>query len=417
MAGISDLGPDFQKVLKFLSGSSKANWTLGRSSLSGRGLFAAEPIKSGDLILSNSPLVIGPRADCTSKYFCTICYEIRDSCFRCDKCQLLVCSNECKESKIHNVECSFITEKWKQKPKLENHTDALTKNLIHLHFLLLTEEQKSILNIFQRSKTKNSTEELQELLNKYTVPQEHVELIDIVNSVLKINSFRIGHEENKIQLRGLYPLSALLNHSCVPNTRNIFEKDYTMKIYAAKDIKAGEEILTCYTGLLWSTPARRMQLYKMKGFWCFCKRCGDRSEMGTNLASLKCPNRECSGMLLPETPVDPRTDWNCDNCNTKISANHVGTIQSVLGSLIGTLNLDDEIQLESSVLERLSSFVPYSSHIFVDLRLRLSLKIGFVKGLKIKGRLNRVLILLYTNICKTNKNNFYRKMLLFIANS
>lgn len=43
----------------------------------------------------------------------------------------------------------------------------------------------------------------------------------------------------------IFPTCALMNHSCVPNIRCIFDQGY-LRVYTGKSIKQGEEILNCY---------------------------------------------------------------------------------------------------------------------------------------------------------------------------
>lgn len=362
------------------------NWSIKKSDLGGRGLFTTKLIKKGSLIFDNKPLVIGPRVDNVIGLYCTVCYKISDHIFKCDNnvCLMQLCSKECKIALEHKQMCDFITKNWIPKSNYKR-SETLCRVQIYLKFLLL--EDKNLLNILQKSETTLNFQEIDDLYYKYDVPDEQRNFMSVINSILKINSFRIASnpQDRKILLRGLYPLSSFLNHSCVPNTRNIFQKDYTMSVFATKDIKAGEEILTCYTGFLWSTPARRCQIYKTKKFWCKCRRCDDRTEMGTNLSALKCINKNCVGILLPVLPTDPRTDWNCDNCETRVPANRICVVQSALGSLVGTLDLDERFHLETVVLERLAKLIPYCSHIFVDLRLRLAIRVGS-EGMKLNGK-------------------------------
>lgn len=366
---------------------SQRSWTIKKSILGGRGLFAKERIERGSLIFENKALAIGPRTDAANEEFCTSCFKICD-CYKCDKCMLLICSNECESSFHHSQVCDYIITTWTRKFNTELNLDKLGGALIFLHFLLLDERKKSLLNIFQRCSSTSNMNEFDILISNFDIPEEQIEFMLAVNSIIKINSFRIANSSDNTQvklipLRGVYPLSSFLNHSCVPNTRNIFKSYDTMAVYATKDIEIGDEIVTCYTGLLWSTPAR-CQLFKTKGFWCKCERCLDRNEMGTKLSALKCLDKDCVGVLLPVSPTDPRSDYDCDNCGTVIPVDRVCVVQSALGSLVGCLDLDDQFRLETLVLERLAKFVPYSSHIFVDLRLRLALRIGCT-GLKLNG--------------------------------
>lgn len=364
---------------------SQRNWVIKGSPLGGRGVFATKHIPRGSLIFINRPLVIAPRSDCANKTYCTVCYKLYDACSKCDKCKLLMCSEQCESSSDHGILCAFIANNWTPKPGRECYSETLASAVIYLRFILLESEQKQFLNLLQ-NKYNCKDDELEALRSTWAIPEEQLRFMSLVNPIIKINSFRLScnPRERTVPLRGLYPFSSFLNHSCVPNTRNIFRKDYTMSVYATRDIDVGEEILTCYTGLLWCTPARRCQLYKTKKFWCKCERCEEGTEMGTNLSALKCLDKECVGVLLPISPTDPATDWTCDNCHGRVDASRISVVQNVLGSLVGTLDLDDQFRLETFVLERLAKFVPYSSHIFVDLRLRLALRIG-VTGIKLNG--------------------------------
>lgn len=378
---------------------SVRNWVIEKSSLGGRGVFASKKIQRGSLIFENRPLVVAPRADTVNKTYCIVCYKLHDTCYMCDKCRLLMCSEQCESSSNHEVLCAFIANNWTPKPKCDGNTEITNSAVILLRFMLLEDERKYLLELLQKSKIYFKDCELETLSSTWNIPEGQLRFMSLVNSVIKINSFRIScnPQDKTVPLRGLYPLSSFMNHRCVPNTRNIFKKDYSMAVYASKDIDVGEEIVTSYTGLLWSTPARRCQLYKTKKFWCKCKRCEDRTEMNTILSALKCLDKVCVGVLLPDSATDPGTEWKCDNCHTKVDSSKIRAIQSVLGSLVGTLDLDDKFRLETLVLEKLAKFVPYSSHIFVDLRLRLALRIGFT-GLKLNGiyNINSVLWLLIT---------------------
>lgn len=374
-------------LMEYLEESADPIWTIKQSPISGRGLFATQTIKNGTLIFKNKPLIIAARADRAGDTYCSVCYKISDTCYNCEKCFLVICCEECKSSPEHNAECNFIINNWKPKSGCDKHSDILKIMQIYLRFLLLPDKQKQLLSILQKSTSDSKIAELELLCSRYEIPDKHISFIKLIHSIIKINSFRIASnpDNNKIPLRGLYPLSAFLNHCCLPNTRNVFDTDYTMAVYATKDIGIGEEIVTCYTGILWCTPARRCQLYKTKQFWCTCARCKDNTETGTKLSALKCFKKECVGILLPMSPLDPRAEWSCDNCGSKFLPEKVNAIQSILGSLVGSLDLDDQFRLEPAILARLANFIPYTNHIFIDLRLRLVLKIGFTQGLKLNG--------------------------------
>lgn len=67
----------------------------------------------------------------------------------------------------------------------------------------------------------------------------------------------------------------LTNHSCIPNTRQVFTSDKRLMFIAVKPIAKGEELTTSYCPLLWATPLRITFLFKTKHFICNCPRCQD----------------------------------------------------------------------------------------------------------------------------------------------
>lgn len=107
--------------------------------------------------------------------------------------------------------------------------------------------------------------------------------------------------------------------------------------------------------------------------------------MGTKLSALKCFLKRCNGVILPSVPLNPNTEWFCDCCGTIELPEKVSVVQSILGSLVGTLNLDGRLNLESPVLKKLDRFVPHTNHILVDLRLRLASNLGNSEGVQMNG--------------------------------
>ncbi|CAK1602878.1 unnamed protein product [Parnassius mnemosyne] len=375
-----------------LETSQNPLWIIQKSDFGGRGLFARKRIHKGELILTNKPLATGPRYSDSNISFCSYCYETSDENKSCEKCGLLMCLENCNVSQMHQEECKFISTYWK--PKSRKFLSILGRIRIYIQLFLLSSEKREILLHLQHD-TSSTFQDLESIFSCFHIPKDHIEFMKTMHSILKINSFRIpsNNREKTIRLCGLYPLAAFLNHSCVPNTRNIFKKDKTMEVYASRDIEIGEEILSCYTSLLWCTPVRRYQLHISKNFWCKCSRCNDATEMGTKLSALKCFIKECAGALLPQHPINPTTDWCCDTCHAKVPITQINFLQSIIGSLVRILSEEEDIDQQNVVLKRLESFLPSYSHIFLDLDFKRALKLGYDGGLKLKGILETSSIL------------------------
>jgi hypothetical protein len=72
---------------------------------------------------------------------------------------------------------------------------------------------------------------------------------------------------------GIFPKMAKINHSCKPNAVSVYsEPQGTRIIWAARDIKKGEEITITYVPLLQTTEQRREGLANY-GFHCECEVC------------------------------------------------------------------------------------------------------------------------------------------------
>ena len=73
---------------------------------------------------------------------------------------------------------------------------------------------------------------------------------------------------------GVFPKYSKFNHSCIPNTENVWnEETSSRELRAIKSIKAGDEIMFSYIGAFCQDRnERREELYKFH-FHCMCEAC------------------------------------------------------------------------------------------------------------------------------------------------
>lgn len=108
--------------------------------------------------------------------------------------------------------------------------------------------------------------------------EEQLALMRRTCGVFNTNSFEVvvvRDDDRAVSLRGLYPMGALQNHCCVPNTRHHFDNRQLLHVSATLPIATGEELTMSYTDLLWDTRSRRRFLRATKHFSCDCNRCSD----------------------------------------------------------------------------------------------------------------------------------------------
>lgn len=143
-----------------------------------------------------------------------------------------------------------------------------------------------------------------------------------IAAILDTNAFEIRHQHRNIKVRGLYPMAAMIAHSCVPNTAHTFNEDFEFVLIATVDIAKGSPIYTTYGQTLQGTLQRRQHLRQNKYFECFCERCGDPTELSTFAGSFNC-TRCNNGKMIPENPFEDTAPWKCSACECEIPAKQV----------------------------------------------------------------------------------------------
>ena len=77
------------------------------------------------------------------------------------------------------------------------------------------------------------------------------------------------------RLLGLYPLAAMINHSCLANAVRVFGglDNSVMIVHSSSAIAKGEEIVWSYIPPTQPLPQRQLALQQLYKFTCYCKRC------------------------------------------------------------------------------------------------------------------------------------------------
>ncbi|XP_011703599.1 PREDICTED: protein msta, isoform B isoform X2 [Wasmannia auropunctata] len=354
------------------------SWIVDRSPLGGRGVFATRDIRAGELIFTDVPLLIGPR--CHKKYLpmCVVCYKSDCALFPCDHgCGLPICSAECENSAVHvQGECKFLRG-WAPTCGSTWSKDLLLA-VVPIRGLTLSKEQRKLLYAFECHANLTRNYEIDLLKrNVANLPnEEEMELMRRTCGVFNTNSFEVvvvpsRDEDRTTSLRGLYPMGALQNHCCVPNTRHHFDDQQRLHVSAALPIAAGEEITMTYTDLLWDTSSRRQFLRVTKRFSCNCNRCSDPLEFGSQLGALLCAKDDCSGYLLPRNPLNRESSWICDKCQTSINHRQIECIHSGLNTFVSDAMYKSPREILRFIETVLSRLVPATNYITLDVKYRI----------------------------------------------
>lgn len=216
---------------------------------------------------------------------------------------------------------------------------------------LFQENQKSVVNFLRNYF----------FLNQF--PSEDIDSseksIHTITGIIDVNALEVRLEGGDVL--GLYPIFAMLEHSCTPNTKHTFTKDRQVVLRASVDIRRGEHISTMYTHVLWGTAARRDHLKHSKYFMCTCPRCSDPTELGTHFSALRC--RRCkSGFMLSAAPLDQLASWICTSCNATLTAEEVMEANLQLGEEVETVLARPSVAGLEEMIQRHTSTSVHPNH-------------------------------------------------------
>ena len=262
-------------------------WDIGVFENYGRGLVATRDIEVNEVIFYERPMIVGPRVSAYPYTFCVNCYKVEKEKFACPKgCQLPVCEN-CVDSDGHRKECELIN-RWKPIKTADKYARNILNSLTSIRGLFLDELERKIVDQMEgHSPEKDNKTEIErmmadEMFENLDAESDEVKQLHKMVSVLNTNAFeaiRLAYDEENnecfMSLRGFYILGAIMNHSCLPNIRYVYQDGMIMKCMAARPIQKGEQIFNNYSKVLWGTQHRIIHLFCTKSFLCNCDRCKD----------------------------------------------------------------------------------------------------------------------------------------------
>lgn len=194
-----------------------------------------------------------------------------------------------------NSQNNVVRDKSFQQLAEEDNEDAYPPvNLMSLRLLtairvfFLNDNQRALINAMQANNDRGYRQEIikaAQCFRKFPTTDKHfMDRLFRIVGVCNTNAFetpcKVGDHETL--LRGLFPLTAVMNHECTPNASHYFGKTCLVLVRAARFIPKGGEITTTYTKILWSNLTRCIFLRMTKNFTCDCVRCND------NTVSIKC---------------------------------------------------------------------------------------------------------------------------------
>ncbi|KAM7343123.1 uncharacterized protein ACRADG_010265 [Cochliomyia hominivorax] len=343
----------------------------------GRFVTALQNLTAGDCVLVEQPSLL---LATNGERRCQNCFKLTDT-----NCKMCLITPLCVQCKQHNdYDCQKLAEiaATLDIKNLQEHPD--TYGLIK--FLLLQENPQTkphfitILlaesHLDERRNTKiwsyYDTHVIQPILQsgiiKYFSDKDLIneEFLQRLCALIDVNSFEIRAPDNG-SMRGVYVKGALLSHDCLANTCIAIDEKYAIKIYANRDIKAGEIITNCYTNILLNTAERRRVLQEGKYFHCTCDRCEDPTELNSHMSTIICTG--CFEGYMIRNPTDG-DKWSCLDCKHQESAENIDKLLKKLQ----TEDLKKPTNLEEFeiLLKRLKKILHPQHYMIIDVKQNIA---------------------------------------------
>ncbi len=410
-----------------------------------RYMVATRDIEAGDLIFYEEPLLIGPSHSALPS--CLDCMKKVDGSYVCPNCNFPMCSEMCAFGPEHAAkECAVFS---KVEPNIEvkdfSRPDSVYWNITVLRGLLLKEEEPDKWAMLERMMDHNKDRRAGEdedgtwgeymqhvveflrkrcrLADRFTEAEVRV-IGTYVLLHLNHNGFQILHvlgliDVNSVRLNvsrsipngtsemlpghALYPVTALISHSCICNSKTIVRPDYSVECRATAFIPKGDEISKQYVSPLETTNmrfinclilatgslfikhtyykcSRRRALSSGWYFDCSCPRCCDPRENDSFVSATSCLRCQC-GTILPTEPLNPACQWLCDTCDFKTNGEAVDKLVAYFMGKIQSTPIERVDELLELLEKALKMF--HNNHYVVTL-LRINLNTAY---LKLAGRM------------------------------
>jgi len=307
----------------------------------GRFLQATRQIRPQEIVLKDPPLIIAPQ----SLPVCLICLKpLTESNLEappigsyCQLCSYPMCSAECASehrSCQYQEECELLAKiaiSPTEDVKL-NHPSLLYSMIGVLRLLLAQDKLPKPFDknwiahmmdhredLFDDKVMTNHINSMSKVLLEDMELRSRFNENDVIHAfgVLRINSFGIDTKMGG-RGRGLFPLLALMSHSCQSNLQHEPSKSMSampMVLTAQRTIEEGEELTIRYIDTIQVGYLERQKLLEDQWYFkCGCTRCKDPSDCGTWSNSISC--FQCANPRL--SPANDTVKWACKNCQAEI---------------------------------------------------------------------------------------------------
>ncbi|KAG0498759.1 hypothetical protein HPP92_003450 [Vanilla planifolia] len=259
----------------------------------GRALVAIRDIRAGEILLSDSPLLLYPAAFSSSpaSSFCSLCFRsllsVRIPCPSCPSSAF--CSVRCLSTALCSSHGPSICRALAALPPVHDpELRAQCYFLLAAYALSLTSPDNFYLLLSLDGGDAASAHPEAIALHALIAPVTGFSL-EVTTSLIakdKRNAFGLMEPfrledggERRVRAYGIYPSASFFNHDCLPNACRFDYLDRDgddnskITVRAIFDIPKGREVCLSYFPVNWGYKERQERLMEDYGFQCNCDRC------------------------------------------------------------------------------------------------------------------------------------------------
>jgi len=304
-------------------------------------IVAARDIEPLEIILADTPVLVTTHQSPTQ--VCVGCLKGVASVSVCGVCHHPVCE-ECG-GEDHGEECGVL-----QGERCVGEDGHHVVAILRLLSLRNTDDRGRIDSLLDTVRRRSHTD-----ITRWKRVQ--TDIVDVIKTKKDVDDDLLHHlydlvtlhtvdlclRKDRLSRRALYPLLALVTHSCVSNASYaVNPDDLSVVLRAKKKISEGDCITRSFVPAVYGLPKRKHDLSHDWGVTCHCERCSDVTEFGTFVSAVKCG--VCGeGLILPQDN-NHGSLWKCRSCSNPYETE---MIQKLLQNLEDQLHNISDISVKS----------------------------------------------------------------------
>lgn len=270
----------------------------------GRGLISTQPLKPGEVILKDSPLLLYSASPLipSNNTFCSNCFKIiLQSPIPCPMCTFSAfCTSNCQSIALSSSHTPWVCQSLTQLRNILSSHNLLIDQQIQARFLisaynlaLISPSSFRVLLSLQGDPSfisENDALLLHSLVATLNPPTSEFGFSKELTAALlakdKVNAFGLmepfdSNKERGVRAYGIYPMASFFNHDCLPNAcrfeyvdSDVNNRSNTdMIVRVIHDVPEGREICLSYFPVNFKYSDRQKRLKEDYGFICNCDRC------------------------------------------------------------------------------------------------------------------------------------------------